>query len=853
LRSAAPNAGTTSHELDREYELGIEEFRDRARRGLLNFTCYTKPDFEVAWHNRLIARELNQFIFGDTENLLICCPPRIGKAMALDTPVPTPTGWSTMAELKPGDLVFDETGHPTRVVAKSPVFHGRPCYRVWTKCGESVVADAEHLWRVRLCRKYKGVFDYTTAHLAARTSARNPMVKSQGALVLPEADLPIDPYVLGAWLGDGCSSHATITASAVDIDWLRAKIESCGVRTSDRGTDGTFGLVGGFWVTAQRLGLKRNKHVPPIYFRASASQRLALLQGLMDTDGTCSKQSGMCEFTNTNKRLVDAVIELVSSLGMKCHVEEGRARFRGKDCGPVWDVRFYMAEAFTMPRKRAIARTAEKFVGRFLRFEPLTEPVDTVCIQVEAPSGMFLVGRTMLPTHNSELVSRRMPAFVLGLEPDLQFISASYGFSLAKRMNRDVQRIMTSAEYRELFPGTRLNEKNIRTVADGTWLRNSEMFEVVGHKGYYLCAGVGGGLTGSGGDIAGVDDPFKDWKDAFSPVKRENIWEWFTAVLQTRLSKRGRTCITHTRWNEDDLAGRLQLWLKNDPDMRKRWRVVILRAIKEGTPDEHPDDPREPGEALWPERFPLEKLERVKKLNPMVWVSLYQQRPAPPEGNIVKNHWWKFFRVWPDRSSLDEVILSADLPFKKKLSAKGGSDFASFQIWGRRGADFFFLDHVRARMGYVEQEETFLRLVRDWPEAMAKLIEAAANGEALIDRLRGRIPGIIAVTPRGDKLTRAMAVAPVAQAGNMWLPHESIAPWVTEYLAEWSVFPAGANDDQIDGTSQAILYFSNRINVADCAPVSLEKTSQWTPMMPGHGWEGDEWDDLSRDGIAAFP
>jgi predicted phage terminase large subunit-like protein len=442
----------------------------------------------------------------------------------------------------------------------------------------------------------------------------------------------------------------------------------------------------------------------------------------------------------------------------------------------------------------------------------------------------------------SEIVSRRMPSYLLGRDPDSQVISASYGFSLAKRMNRDVQRIVTSPEYRELFPNTRLSEKNIRTMANGTWLRNSEIFEVVGHKGYYLCAGVGGSLTGSGGDVALVDDPFKDWKDAFSEVKREGIWEWFTAVLQTRLSKRGRTCITHTRWHEDDLAGRLLQWIKNDPEMAKRWRVVLLRAVKEGTPDEHPDDPREPGEALWPERFPLDRLERTKRLNPMVWVALYQQRPAPPEGNIVKTKWWQFYRVRPEMEWFDEILISVDLPFKKRKTKKKSqmSDFAVFQLWGKKGSHFYLLDQVRDRMGYTQQEDEFIALCVRYPLAIAKLIEAAANGEALMDRLEGKIAGLIPITPRGEKAVRAQACAPLVRAGNVFLPHESIAPWIGEYLMEWAVFPAGKNDDQIDATSQALLYWNGPgVNLADCIPIGIGKASQWSQdagsTIPVHG------------------
>lgn len=439
----------------------------------------------------------------------------------------------------------------------------------------------------------------------------------------------------------------------------------------------------------------------------------------------------------------------------------------------------------------------------------------------------------------SELVSRRGPAFILGRDPDIEFISASHTDSFAKRLNRDVQRVIDSPRYRELFPETTLNGRNRVTVADGSWLRNSSIFEVVGHKGYYLCAGVGGNLTGSGADVANIDDPFRDWRDAYSDVKRESVWEWFTSVLLTRLSKRGRTCLTHTRWHSDDLAGRIEAWIKNDPDMAKRWRVVILRGIKEGTPDEHPDDPREPGQPLWPERYPLERLLRMKKLNPAVFVSLYQQRPSPPEGNIIKNAWWKVYRVMPSLNWFDQIITSIDLPFKnrkgkdpKKASKK--SDFACFQVWGKKGVDVYLLHQVRDRMSWVEQKESFRRLAKEWPSAqmpanwIAHLVEAAANGEALVSEFEKKIPGLIRIYPKDDKVSRAEAIAGFVQAGNCWIPHESIAPWVADWLLEWAVFPAGANDDAVDATSQAVTHLLGNSDWIHAMPEAIDTESVWT-------------------------
>jgi hypothetical protein len=172
------------------------------------------------------------------------------------------------------------------------------------------------------------------------------------------------------------------------------------------------------------------------------------------------------------------------------------------------------------------------------------------------------------PGHGkSELVSRRLPAKILGADPDATIIAASYAKSLASKMNRDVQRIIDSPEYQALYPKTRLAGKTARSLSEGKWLRNNETFEVVGRRGAYRCAGIGGGITGQRAMFGIIDDPFKDRRSADSPTVRQWVWDWYTSTFYTRLAKgdRASVLITLTRWHEDDIAGRLLELAKNDP------------------------------------------------------------------------------------------------------------------------------------------------------------------------------------------------------------------------------------------------------------------------------------------------
>lgn len=171
------------------------------------------------------------------------------------------------------------------------------------------------------------------------------------------------------------------------------------------------------------------------------------------------------------------------------------------------------------------------------------------------------------PQHGkSEILSRNFPAWAFGYDPDLKIVGCSYSSDLAKQFSRSIQRIMDSPEYLHIFPETRLNSSNLRTVTRG-YLRNVDMFEIVNHKGFYKAQGVCGSLTGTAVDIAIIDDPVKDAIEAYSPTYRERVWEWYTSVLLTRLHNNSRQLFIMTRWHEDDLAGRI---LSREAD---KWEV----------------------------------------------------------------------------------------------------------------------------------------------------------------------------------------------------------------------------------------------------------------------------------------
>lgn len=419
----------------------------------------------------------------------------------------------------------------------------------------------------------------------------------------------------------------------------------------------------------------------------------------------------------------------------------------------------------------------------------------------------------------SQLVSRHLPAYILGRDPDAPIIASSYGSALAKRMNRDVQRIIDGDEYRRIFPETRLFGTNVRTTAQGTWLRNSDMFEVVEYNGTYLSAGINEAITGMGMKYGICDDPFKDRAEANSPTIRQAVWEWYTSTFRTRLAPGGGILLTQTRWHQDDLAGRLLALADSDPKA-EQWTVITLPAIAEEPIA--PYDPRQPGEALWPTRFSREELDTIKvTVGTYEFNALYQQRPSPSEGGIFKRHWWRYWQ--PTGSKLPPVqvrtddgiaeIHAIDLPtrFDSQLQswdcafkATSDSDFVAGQVWGKSGANRFMQDYLKERLDIVGTMAAIQNMTAKWPNAGAKLIEDKANGPAVIQMMHNKVSGLIAVDPQGGKVSRAYAVQPDVEAGNVYLPHPALCSWTNQFIESCAAFPNAAHDDDVDAATQAL-------------------------------------------------
>jgi predicted phage terminase large subunit-like protein len=390
---------------------------------------------------------------------------------------------------------------------------------------------------------------------------------------------------------------------------------------------------------------------------------------------------------------------------------------------------------------------------------------------------------SMPPRHGKSLVaSTYFPSSYLGTFPDRYIVSASYGQDLADDFGRRVRNTVASPLHRAIFPESKISDDSAAV----------HRFNLTAGGAYYA-VGRGAAITGRGAHLLLIDDPLKDMEEANSPTIRRGLQQWFSTVAFTRLMPDGAIVIIQTRWHEEDLAG----WLLREFDS-EGWESLSLPAIAESNDVLG----RAEGEPLWPERYPLETLESIRRqLGSAAFASLYQQRPAPIEGRMFRREWWRFYSAPP--ASFTQIVMSVDSAFKTGQE----TDYSAFTIWGNTQSEGIYLLHAwRNRVEFPELKRKVKEFADKWkPNAI--LVEDKASGQSLIQELKRdtNLP-IIAVKVDKDKITRAAAVTPLVEAGKVLLPQT--AGWLNDYLDELSTFPSAAHDDYVDSTTQALTRLS---------------------------------------------
>jgi phage terminase large subunit GpA-like protein len=479
-------------------ELTVSQWADRYRK--LTSVASAEPgqwNTDRAPYQREIMDAVND---PRVTEIVAMTSAQIGKPLAIDTPIPTPDGWKTMGEMRPGDVVFGIHGNKILVTGVSPVKNGHPCYLMRFSDGSEIVSDAEHIWYVHsdlLLENGEYAGTITTEQIAktykygAKANRNRYAIPVAAPLDLPEKDLPIKPYTLGVWLGDGHSASARIFCHHTDAEHFAREISKDGYRTKieddpakcstvridpkernicprghNKDVVGWNGLgcaecgrimslnngrkkrgkepekMPEIIKTMPNLlascGLLHNKHIPSEYLRASIQQRMALLQGLMDTDGHVTK-AGRCEFVTTSEKIADGFAELLSTLGIKYTMakKQPTTKYKGDVVFGKPAFRFsFLAysdiEIFRLRRKSIRlhgdigGRPGETKRRRIVDVVPV-ESVPVRCIMVDSPNHLFLAGKTMIPTHNTELLLNIIgyyidydPAPILALQPTIE-------------------------------------------------------------------------------------------------------------------------------------------------------------------------------------------------------------------------------------------------------------------------------------------------------------------------------------------------------------------------------------------------------------------------------------------------
>jgi len=390
----------------------------------------------------------------------------------------------------------------------------------------------------------------------------------------------------------------------------------------------------------------------------------------------------------------------------------------------------------------------------------------------------------MPPRHTkSEFASFLLPAWMVGRNPKLKIIQATHTGELAIRFGRKAKNLIDSPDYHKIFK-TRLQEDS---QAAGRW--------ETAQGGEYFAAGVGGAITGRGADLLIIDDPHSE-QDALSPTAMENAYEWYTSGPRQRLQPGGKIVLVMTRWSKKDLTGIL---LKNQSEVKAdQWEVVEFPAIL---------DHGKKSEAVWPEYWKLDELEKVKATLPVgKWNAQWMQRPTSEEGALIKREWW---RLWDhdEPPNLHYVIQSYDTAYLKKETA----DFSAITTWGvfypneDSPANLILVDAIKGRYEFPELRRIALDQYKYWnPESV--IIEAKAAGLPLTYELRQMDIPVQNFTPSkgNDKHVRVNTCAPLFESGMIWAPDQKFAE---EVIEECAAFPHGDHDDLVDSTTQAVMRF----------------------------------------------
>lgn len=774
--------------------------------------------FVDGWALEAMCAHLEAVTDGRIQNLLINVPPGSMKALDSDTPVMTMAGWKRHGDLSPGDFVYGPDGQFKRVVACTAEVI-EDSYSVKFDDGAEIIAGAGHEWAIEReevtadtgWKRQRKKAIVTTPDLRAAaatrgTYARPDRIPLAKPIYAPPQNLLIDPYLFGVWLGDGGTGDGCIYSAEQDIGHF-SKLGAIS-NTTPAGTHGRTQAfhrirIDDLRTKLRMMGLLGKKSVPEQYLRGSIEQRIALLQGLMDTDGHAS---GQAIFTNKNKNLIDAVHYLASSLGAKPFVRSRYTTLNGEVFGPHYTVSFTPPKGmrvFRLDRKQEKIRQSDN-PRTFSRYVESVTPVGSrtvKCIQVEG--GIYLAGYNLVPTHNSLLTSVFWPAWEWGPKSQAHqsYVCFSYSSSLTERDNERFRDLIISTEYQRLW-GDRfaVRKKGAVKVTSGA-------------TGFKLASSVGGVGTGERARRIIADD-LHNVKEGESKKVRESTVEWFRTSMLNRLNDMATSAIVviMQRVHEMDVSGYIlaeenrdafnfvHLCIQNEIERKPKATLIGWK------------DPRtKKNQLYWPARLNADQTAKLKKkMGIAAYTGQYQQRPSPAAGMIIGPASWKVWteEYWPP---FDFVVASLDSAYTEKEE----NDPSGFTVWGVFRDEKTRQPNVMLMYSFSERLEMH-DLVTRVADLCGKmnvdrlLIEAKASGHSVYQEMRRLFSRTVAcqlVVPKGDKVQRAHSVAYLFDDGLVGYPKGK--EYAVKVVDEFAKLPKGEHDDLVDSGTQALNFMRN--------------------------------------------
>lgn len=644
----------------------------------------------------------------------LMAPRNHAKALSLDTKIYTEHGATTIKDVQAGQKIVGDDGQLTVVLNKSEIFH-KKCYEIEFSNGEKITASEDHLWTVITKSRsnyYRTPKTITTAQL--QTGMMLPHIEPIKAFSTKHFE--IDPYVLGVWLGDGNSDSGRITNPD---DYIVEKVGA--YRTSVK----LQARIPELTTKLNKNNLLKNKHIPEEYQYGDYEQRRQLVCGLMDTDGTV-KADGTYQFDNTNLKIIKGLQRLLRSFGISSTICESKGSYKRNnkviECKTTYRLNFQSdIDLFSLPRKlHKHKKGTPKKRYIYIKNVKEVETVPTQCLMVDNESKLFLCGDTYLPTHNSTCFTVVNSLWLIGNNPNIRILIVSASAMQAQGFLREIKdKILKSPKYRQVFGDLFPEEAN----SPGEKWTSSEIIvrRSASHKDPTVTAlGSGGPILSKRADVIICDD-ILSVENTRTSAQREKIKQWYNEVLLPVLEPDGVVINIGTAWNLEDL---LHEQVKNPrADVRKRYKAILPN-----------------GESLWPERWPIEKLQELKEeTGSIAFSKSYLNEAISSEDAVFKSSWIdEAKKKGRDRKLLynlegqDQQKMTVAMGVDLAISQKETGDYTAFAVVGEmEDGTKIPLYLAQEKLTFAQTQEMIKDLYQRFNPALIK-VESNAYQAALV-------------------------------------------------------------------------------------------------------------------------